>query len=293
MRLTAPLRLATNLGRLGISIAASGASLVALGAHASGAPISGRLLFGAFACIYFVYNLDHIVGGEKEDAGLPGRVAFLRRFRRPLWVATLAVPLAHVALALWLQPSSLLYGLPCVVGVFLYALPTLPFGRYRCIKDIPLAKNVYVPALWTTLLLFAEPWRSSAPTWASGTVLASLFVFARIFVGVMGNDLRDADGDAAAGLTTATHVLGRTAVIRISDGINLVSAALVAALAHLRSEPLLCLVWAALLLASWMARAMARAGTAEERELLGELWDIEYLAVGAVVGLVELVGGSG
>lgn len=288
MTVTPLMALATSLGRLGLSIAASAASLVAFAAHASGAPISARHLFGAFASIYFVYNLDHIVGGEKEDAGLPGRAAFLRRFRRPLWLATLLVPLAHVALALWFQPISLLYGLPCVAGVFLYALPTLPFGRYRCIKDIPLAKNVYVPALWTTLLLFAEPWRSTASTWSSGVLLTSVFVFARIFVGVLGNDLRDADGDAAAGLTTSTHVIGRARVLRIVDAINLASAAIVAVLASLLHEPLLCLVWASCGYNGWITRAMARATTAEEREMLGELWDVEYLAVGAVVLLARL-----
>lgn len=278
-----------TLGRFGLLIAASALSLVAFGAHVSGAPLRGLHLFGAFACIFFVYNLDHIVGGG-EDKGRTGRVTFVRRFRYPLSIATIAVPLAYVGLALALEPQSLLYGLPSVAGVFIYSLPALPLGRYRRIKDIPLAKNVYVPALWTTLLVFSEPWRSSDPLWTTWIALAALFIFARIFVGVLANDLRDAHGDAAAGLVTLTHVLGPLTVIRLGDAINVASAGLVAALAYLRHEPVLWLLWAGCVYSSRLLRRLARETDAEEKEWIGEIWDFEYLAIGAVVLVGERAG---
>lgn len=278
-----------TLGRFGLLIAASALSLVAFGAHVSGAPLRGLHLFGAFACVFFVYNLDHTAGGG-EDKEHTGRVASVRRFRYPLSIATIAVPLAYAGLALALEPHSLFYGLPCVAGVFIYSLPTLPLGRYRRIKDIPLAKNVYVPALWTTLLMFSEPWRSSDALWLTWITLTSLFVFARIFIGVLANDLRDAHGDAAAGLVTSTHVLGPMTVIRLGDAINVASAGLLAALAYLRHEPILWLLWAGCIYSSRLMRALARATTTEEKEWVGEIWDFEYLAIGAVALLGERVG---
>jgi 4-hydroxybenzoate polyprenyltransferase len=223
------LRVAASVVRLHI------VAIAALGCFTFGWLFTGRhpwLAAAVCAGDWFLVNLLNRVVDLREDAA--NRIVgtdFVARHRRAIaraGCALLALSLVAVALV---RPALLPLRLAYHALGFAYNWPLLP-GRRR-IKQLYLWKNT-ASAVGFLITVFAYPLAAARaplpPGVTVGTVLvAGLFFFLFELSYEVIYDLRDAPGDALAGVRSYAVVHGERGAVRIVDGLLASSSAVLAA----------------------------------------------------------------
>jgi len=183
-------------------------------------PLDPLALFVVFAATLFVYGADRVADADADAANLPARASFARRHGRRLLAAGVALYAAAVALAAARD-------LPHVEFVALPVVAVAVYSGLRA-KRVFLVKNLLVGAAWAAVPLGVgayarrlgdlHVWLLAAWTGAVITVAAVVF------------DVKDVDGDAAAGIRTVPVVYDPATARRGAAAANAVLAAAVAAL---------------------------------------------------------------
>ena len=228
---------AASVGRLHI------VAIAALGCFTFGWLFTGRYpwaMAAVCALDWFLVNLLNRVVDLREDRlnGIPA-TDFVARHRRLILVAgfaTLFVSLLALAPVWpWLVPLRLAYHL---LG-FAYNWPLFPSGRR--IKQLYFWKNA-ASATGFMLTVFGYPlaWRHGAlapGVSVAAVVAAGLYFFLFELSYEVIYDLRDAPGDARAGVRTYPVVHGNSVAVAIVNGLCLASVAVLVAAYAARIVP--------------------------------------------------------
>jgi 4-hydroxybenzoate polyprenyltransferase len=182
------------------------------------------LLAAVCAVDWFVVNLLNRVVDLREDAlnRIPG-VAFVARHRRAVLATGFTVLAVSLAAVHVIEPSITALRLGYHALGLAYNWPLLPGGRR--IKQLYLLKNV-ASATGFMITVFGYP--LAAAGWSAGlaadVTLASVafaagffFLFELSYEVIY--DLRDVEGDAAAGVASFAVVHGPRRAVRIVDGL--------------------------------------------------------------------------
>ncbi len=124
------------------------------------------------------------------------------------------------------------------VAVALYGARWIPrsFGsRWRRLKDIPFAKAFYVAFFWA--MLVTEACLAMRMPCSSTLIAASIFVYGKIFVGVVACDLKDEEADRRDGVVTFPVRLGASVCIAFLHATNVAFALVTILLVAARALP--------------------------------------------------------
>ena len=166
----------------------------------------------AGAATLALYNFDGLVPYKRRQPAGTARGQWLQVHPRTLAALAALGTVAAVPLAWQLlraAPDAWLKLVPLLALAVLYSVPAVRYGgRWRPLRDVPLAKGVLIAAVWTGLTV-ALPARFGAPPAGAAALLTLLgrrFLFVLALTLVF--DLRDLDKDRAAGTRTVPLVLG-------------------------------------------------------------------------------------
>ncbi len=176
-----------------------------------------------FAVTMFVYTVNRFTDLEEDEANVPQRAAFIKRYGR-LWLAIGAVCyLGAIGFAIALD----------VPGVGYMILPLLAAVLYSTvgIKRLFLVKNLFVGAAWGLIPLgvgyyFGQPRRFEI-------VFLAVYVGAMITIAAVIFDVKDIEGDRAEGIRTVPNTYGPDRTRLVSQLANLLVAAAVVAVVAL------------------------------------------------------------
>lgn len=231
-----------------------------------------------FVVSMFVYSFNRITDLEEDSANVPNRAAFTRRFGWPvLAVATLAY-LGIVALAISRGlPMAEFTLLPLVVAVG-YSL----LG----IKRLFLIKNLVVGGAWAAIPLGVGVYYGIVTS--IDVIAIAAFVGVMITVAAALFDIKDIEGDQAAGIRTLPVVYGpaktRQVAYAVTAGMTVVLLALVIA-GVLPDRFLVFLAYLAYVF-GYIPLATPDRGPL----IYGGIIDGEHLFMAAVVLILEAVG---
>jgi len=234
---------------------------------------------------FAVYTNDRVADVDTDAVSDPDRSAFVRRHRDTLYVlASVAYGLA-VAISVLGGPVALAVTL--LPGVFwvAYAADWVPSvaPHFRRLKQVLLVNSLVVALAWaTTLTALPVAFTDAAVTPATAVVFA--YFLLRSFVDTELPNVRDVDADAAAGVATLPTVLGVARTRRVLYGVDLATAATLAAatLAGVLAPG----IAAALGLGVAASLAVtALAGRVDDGAVLGVAPDCSYLVVAAALVL--------
>lgn len=169
-----------------------------------------------FSATFFVYSVNRVTDVEEDELNVPGRAAFSKSYGRVCLIAS-------AVLYVFVVGAAVVRGLPKaeflvvpVAAAVLYSLARLK--RVFLVKNllvgvawgsIPLGVGVYYDVLWTTEVLFLAAFFTTMLT-----VAAAIF------------DIKDVDGDRAAGIRTVPIAVGIRAT-RVAAAAVTVAVALV------------------------------------------------------------------
>jgi 4-hydroxybenzoate polyprenyltransferase len=174
------------------------------------------IFVSAFCLTFTVYNLDRL-DGSKEDTINDAQKLSLYKGKMKTWTVLLSTALTLCFLLLLETNASLLlvYLVPLISSI-LYGKSVLFFPR---LKNVPVIKNVVLVSTWT-LMATAIPSYSSNIQDTLRLLLISYFLFIKLLVNSILFDLRDIQGDSAAGVRTLPVILGRETTYRLLVLIN-------------------------------------------------------------------------
>jgi 4-hydroxybenzoate polyprenyltransferase len=166
---------------------------------------SSRLLPLWLAGALVVYNLDRLKRDPADSVNTPERVRAHQVLRRWSWLLTALGALTLVLWPLWLKNGSLLLlaalALPASLS---YSFPL--FGAR--VKDVPVLKTLFAPMV-VLAAVFAPPILLQGLVLSPGLFLAAGWGWALLLFNMMLCDLRDMEGDRAAGTKSLPVLLGR------------------------------------------------------------------------------------
>ncbi len=177
-------------------------------------------LFIVFAVTMFVYSYNRITDFAEDKQNIPGRASFIQRYGKALLGVGIVLYILATAVAVVEGiPGAPAMVIPLTVAV-LYSVVGLK--KFLLVKNllvglswglIPLGVGVYYGALWTTDILFV-----------AGFVTAMLTIAAAVF------DIKDIEGDSAAGINTLPVEYGPAFTRRLAVGATLAVSLVVAGL---------------------------------------------------------------
>lgn len=190
--------LAAVHGSLVVSLAATSVAVTAT--VLAGFRIEATPLGVVFAATLFVYSLNRVTDLAEDERSVPSRAAFTRRYGR--LSLGLGVLCYGFAVGLAIARDAPLAGFLAVPPIVALAYSTPRLG----LKQVFLAKNLVVGLAWGAIPLgvgvyFGDPWRFEVLA-LSTHVAATITVAAVIF------DVKDVEGDLAAGIRTVPNVYG-------------------------------------------------------------------------------------
>jgi 4-hydroxybenzoate polyprenyltransferase len=274
-----------RLGHLGFLIASSGASYVYFINVLTGHPHAyfGTVL--AFLTVFVVYNFDHLRDSHGFDlASTPERARYMLRYKGLFRFLIVASGAVYVALAAAFRPWALATGALFAAFGILYVMPFLPGKRIRRLKDIPFFKNFFVPTCWLILVLYAD---ADFQEYGTAALLGLGFLFLRELVSTTTGDIRDLQGDLAAGLTTLATAFGRGKALAVLQALNGLSIALIlfACLGGYWPVPALAAIGPVLYIV-WLLRILER--NPAQGEFVSEIFDFEIISYGPLMLLATM-----
>lgn len=161
-------------------------------------------LFIVFAAALFVYSLNRLTDIEEDRANLPGRADFTERFGRLLLAFGVLLYLVAVV-------GAFVLGLPGAPFLVLPAVAAVLYSTFRA-KQLLLVKNAIVGISWGIIPLgVGVYYRIGFPVELlvlAGFFTVMLTVAAAVF------DIKDLEGDDAAGIRTIPIAFGTRATRR-------------------------------------------------------------------------------
>lgn len=183
-------------------------------------PLEPFPLFIVFAATLFVYTVNRFTDLEEDEANVPDRAAFTKRYGR-FWLA-LGVGCYVVAIA-----AAVVLGLP---GAIYLLLPLVVAVLYSVggVKQLFLVKNCFVGFAWGLIPLGVGYYYHQL--WTLEILVVAGYVTAMITIAAVIFDVKDIEGDLEEGIATVPNTLGTAATRRYSQAANVVVAAVVVGL---------------------------------------------------------------
>ncbi|ELY57414.1 UbiA family prenyltransferase [Natronolimnohabitans innermongolicus] len=182
-------------------------------------PLEALPLFIVFAATLFVYTVNRFTDLEEDEANVPDRASFTKRYGRYLLALGVGLYVGAIAIAITQGlPGAIYLLLPLVVAV-LYSVGG--------IKQLFLLKNGFVGLAWGAIPLgvgyyYDQLWTLEILT-ITGYVTAMITVAAVVF------DVKDIEGDRQEGIATVPNTLGVAATRRYAQAANVAIAVAVVA----------------------------------------------------------------
>lgn len=248
------------------------------------------LLVGFLATVG-TYNLDKVTDREADAVTYAGRAAFVSA--RPRLFAAVSALAVVAAVGLALSAGGLaglgLTVFPAAVTAA-YSLPVVPGPWFDRLKDVLVVNTAFVALAWAVPVAFVPVAAAATgrPGLAGATVAAAWF-FLRAAISVEVHNVRDVDGDRAAGVDTLPTALGVPATQRVLLSLDALSLALLVAAAAAGVVP----AWApvallpAVALSVWVTSSLTASPRRIER--LCTLRDAEGYLMAAGVAVALLV----
>jgi 4-hydroxybenzoate polyprenyltransferase len=168
---------------------------------------SGKLLPLWLAGALVVYNLDRLKRDPADGVNTPERVRLHALLRRWSWLLTAVGAAVLVLWPLWIGNTALLLltclALPLSLS---YSFPLMG-PRLGRIKDVPVLKTLFAPLVVLTAVL-APPILLQGLAVGPPLLLAAAWSWALLMFNMVLCDLRDIDGDRAAGTKSLPVLLG-------------------------------------------------------------------------------------
>ncbi len=165
---------------------------------------SGRLLPLWLAGALVVYNLDRLKRDPADLANTPERVRWHGMLRRWSWLLTALGAAVLVLWPLWIGNGALLLltclALPLSLS---YSFPVLG----QRLKDVPVLKTLFAPLVVLTAVL-APPILLQGLAVSPALMLAAGWSWTLLLFNMVLCDLRDIDGDRAAGTKSLPVLMG-------------------------------------------------------------------------------------
>ncbi len=241
-------------------------------------PLEALPLFIVFAATLFVYTVNRFTDLEEDEANVPDRASFTKRYGRLLLALGVGCYVTAIAVAV-------LEGLP---GAIYLLLPLVVALLYSVggIKRVFLVKNLFVGLAWGAIPLGVGYYYEQL--WAFDILVVAGYVIAMITIAAVIFDVKDIPGDRAEGIATVPNTLGTAATRRYSQVANVAVAAVVVALVFGTD---LSLEFLALLAMNGYVAGYIPFATTERGPLYyGFVVDGEHVFLAAVVLGLELLG---
>ncbi|WMW23108.1 UbiA family prenyltransferase [Methanolobus mangrovi] len=179
-------------------------------------PVSLDILFVSYLLFYAIYLYDYSAGASSDELTNEGRARYLQCKSRSKCIVFIVSVILFLALLIFANTITTLIGLSILVLGLLY-------GSHfkKLTKKIPAFKNIFVSMVWSFLALFLFVYYSLPITY--GALMLALFIFIRMVNIQILFDVRDVEGDIAAGLLTIPALFGERKYLLILRLINFVS----------------------------------------------------------------------
>ena len=171
---------------------------------------SGRLLPLWLAGALVVYNLDRLKGDPADCTNTPERVRWHGMLRPWSWLAAAVGTAVLVLWPLWLGDGGLLMLMGLALPLCLsYSFPLLAprITRVRRLKDVPVLKTLFVP-LAVLMAVLVPPIILQGLAVRPPLLLVAGWSWCLLMFNMVLCDLRDIEGDRAAGTKSLPVVLG-------------------------------------------------------------------------------------
>lgn len=161
-------------------------------------PLLGGPVFIAFTMPLFVYTVNRFTDREEDEQTVPHRVAFIRTYGTALLAVSSILYLGGLWLAQARNFETVIFTtFPVVIGL-VYSVSRL--------KYILFVKDVIVGLSWGMIPLLVAAY--AAHPWTHEILLLALFFSSMITVSTIVFDVKDIEGDRAAGIRTLPNVYG-------------------------------------------------------------------------------------
>jgi 4-hydroxybenzoate polyprenyltransferase len=175
-----------------------------------------------FLVSMFVYSFNRFTDIKEDMINNPERVKFFKKFKYYFFISSLISFLLVTFTTLLHSFLTFLVSVLPIVLVILYSKPWLPnkISFYSRLKEIFFIKNLVVSTGWSLIPFFVAVYTNS---FHIGIFFISIFVFLRIFIGVIIFDVRDMKGDKIHNIFSIPLKLGLAKTKSIVHVLNLLS----------------------------------------------------------------------
>jgi 4-hydroxybenzoate polyprenyltransferase len=182
-------------------------------------PFSYYLMISCTTAGGYIYNM--LTDGAEDAVNYPSRYRLFRPGARSQAVVA-ACFAAGFLLSLRAGLAFVLYGglVNFLGGLYGKAIPLGPSGKVFRIKSVPLLKNVYASLFWSVALVLTPYLYVGQRPPARAALFAAIGFGLTFFVELLW-DLRDVDGDRAAGVRTLPIAIGVGASEWVLRGLHL------------------------------------------------------------------------
>lgn len=191
-------------------------------------PLEPVPVFIVFAATLFVYTANRVTDLEEDEANVPKRASFTKRYGRVLFAVGTVLYATAIGVALVLGIDGAGYLLLPLVVVVLYTSGG--------VKQVFLVKNLLVGLAWGVIPLGVGYYYGQLLT-LEVLVLAG-YVTAMITIAAVIFDVKDIEGDRRVGIATVPNRLGTAATRRYSQAANVGVGVAVVALVFATDLPL-------------------------------------------------------
>lgn len=199
-----------------------GVAMVYISCMAQGLPFDPVAAALMMLVTFSVYNLNRKTDEDEDAINHAERYAFTKEYGTTLFRSAVGAYIVALCLSILQGPGSLLItAIPLVAGV-VYSVPLFPAGfGFRRLKEVPIMKSLLVAFSWAVPPVLLPVCHAAAPA-DTITVIVGVFLFIQAFTNTVVFDMRDVEGDIAAGVKTIPAILGIRRTLLLFAGVNLV-----------------------------------------------------------------------
>lgn len=182
-----------------------------------------------FCMIFTAYSINRKSDIEEDDVNREFGSRKLAERVYYLGVGSLATGVTAAALA---GPLVLAPVLLFAAVLVIYSVKLLPKSfRFRRLKEVPFVKNLSVAAAYSMLVVFSMMAYSSV-YWREAALVFWSLLGINVFISTVIPDIRDIEGDRAAGIRTLPVILGGSKSRKLLLGVNTLGLIILAASIH-------------------------------------------------------------
>jgi 4-hydroxybenzoate polyprenyltransferase len=175
-----------------------------------------------FFITFFIYSINRFTDLNEDKVNNPERTEFVKKQINFFLFGSLLSFAMALILSFIHSFFTLIIILAPTLLVLAYSMKWIPekLSNEKRLKEIFLVKNMIVSLGWSIIPLYISVYFGVFP---AGIFFVSIFIFLRIFMGVMIFDMRDTTGDKFHKINTLAIVYGEKVNKKILQIINIIS----------------------------------------------------------------------